>query len=326
MLTVLLAIGLAGAAILVAVAYRLGWQWTGLPAAQRIDERGRPAKTLWDWLQLLGIPLALAALAFLLNNAQSRREEQNEAQRAAQQRRVAVDAAREDTLTSYLAQMSELVLDRRLLRSLPGADVRAIASTATLTAVRRLNGQRRGLVIQFLADAGLLGSDTQSRAVALDKADVTQADLRHEFLLNVDLSDANLRQADLFRAVLGEVDFSRTNLSSANLRSAQFSNATLDDANMNSANVSNALFLTSSLQRTNLTKADLSGTVLDGADLRDANLRQADLSKAQLRGADLRDTDLAGADLDGADLAGADLRGARNADMTGSRGKPAHLP
>lgn len=57
----------------VSLAYRHQWQWTGLPAPRAEDdgERGRSAKTLWDWLQLLGIPMALAALAFLLNDAQS---------------------------------------------------------------------------------------------------------------------------------------------------------------------------------------------------------------------------------------------------------------
>jgi hypothetical protein len=41
----------------VALAYWRRWEWTGLPAAHGVGEDGtveRPAKTLWDWLQLLG--------------------------------------------------------------------------------------------------------------------------------------------------------------------------------------------------------------------------------------------------------------------------------
>jgi len=38
------------------------------------DEDFQPARTLWDWLQLLVIPLALAGLAFLLNSSQTNRE------------------------------------------------------------------------------------------------------------------------------------------------------------------------------------------------------------------------------------------------------------
>jgi hypothetical protein len=69
---------------------------------------------LWDWLQLLGIPVALAALAFLLNDAQTQRDQQREEaqirrdqrredQRAAQQRSRATDAERENTLREGLS-------------------------------------------------------------------------------------------------------------------------------------------------------------------------------------------------------------------------------
>jgi hypothetical protein len=142
--------GCAGAFValggFVVLAYWQGWQWTGLPAAPAgTGAEKRSAKTLWDWLQLLGIPVSLALLVFLLSDAQSRRDE-----------RRAVDAERENTLRTYLAQMSDLMLDRELLRSKPGADARKVARTATLTAVRRLDGRRKGLVVQFLAEARLI--------------------------------------------------------------------------------------------------------------------------------------------------------------------------
>lgn len=74
---ILTAAGLAAVALLVYFAYRREWQWTGLPAAPAEITGGepRPAKTLWDGLALLGIPVALAVLAFLLNDAQTSREQ-----------------------------------------------------------------------------------------------------------------------------------------------------------------------------------------------------------------------------------------------------------
>ena len=71
---------LVTAALVVLLAYRRQWHWTGLPAVHAASSRAdaRPAKTLWDWLQLLGIPVALAALAFLLNDAQSNRDQRRE--------------------------------------------------------------------------------------------------------------------------------------------------------------------------------------------------------------------------------------------------------
>jgi hypothetical protein len=205
-------------------AYRKKWQWTGLPAAPASSTREeRPAKTLWDWLQLLGIPVALATLAFLLNEAQSSRDQRREDQRATrqrktedrratQQRKTAADAERENTLRTYLAQMSDLMLDRRLLRSKPEADVRKVARTATLTAVRRLDGPRRGLVVQFLAEARLLRPDKHSGAIVF----VASADFAYAALSRARLSYADLRGANLNWASL-----QWANLQWANLRGAE---------------------------------------------------------------------------------------------------------
>jgi hypothetical protein len=125
--------------VLIMLAYRRRWHWTGFAEIRRTradEEDLQPAKTLWDWLQLLVVPVALAGLAFLLNESQSRRDQQRddervtrqgetENQRAALQRATAADAAREEALRTYLTQMSGLMLDRELLRSRPRADVRA---------------------------------------------------------------------------------------------------------------------------------------------------------------------------------------------------------
>jgi len=190
----LLAAVLIALGVLVVFAYRKEWHWTGLPAAPAASSgaEDRPAKTLWDWLQLFGIPVVLVTLAFLLSDAQTRRDQQRELREAelreTLQRAAAIDVERESTLRTYLAQMSDLMLDRGLLRSKEGADVRNVARTATLTAVRRLDGPRRGLVVQFLAEARLLRRRenaspprriplAQSPPVRLALADLRGADL-----------------------------------------------------------------------------------------------------------------------------------------------------
>lgn len=154
--------------------------------------------------------------------------------------------------------MSNLVLDRELLRSQRRPEVRNIARTATLTAVRRLDGSRRGLVVRFLAEAKLL-----HRIPSAARSPVHVA--------SADLADADLRNANLIR----------DDLSGVSLRGA-----------------------------------NLSGAVLSGAYLVEANLTNADL----------RGTELRGANLVGANITGADFRGASGADLTSTRGKPAHWP
>jgi len=344
----------------VALAYSLRWHWTGFPAVPAVSAeiQERPAKTVWDWLQLLGIPVALAALAFLLNSAQSRRDQQREDQRASQARVLATDAERESTLGTYLARMSDLTLDRGLLHSKPRADVREVARTATLTAVRRLDGARKGLVVRFLAEARLItrhegGTDGLLRVAS---ADLTRADLRAAKLSGVDLSDGNFRAANLSDADLVQADLNNASLIGADLSYADLAAADLTNAKLDRADLTGADFLgtdltsaelrmahlreahlgNSNLSWANLMEADLSGAhlilarltnaTLTGADLSRADLSHADLSHAEVSEADLRGASLDGANLTGANLLGADLRGARGVILKGSRGKPAHMP
>lgn len=335
MLTLVL---LAGAFVsfgaFVAVAYQRHWHWTGLPATPaagaRVDDR--PAKTLWDWLQLLGIPIALAALAFLLNEAQSSRDQRREDQRAAQQRTVAADAERENTLRTYLAQMSDLILGQQLLRSKPGADVRTLAHTATLTAVRRLDGPRRGLIVQFLGEAQLLGRDRDESARSiLHSADLRGARLRGAGLINANLGEVDLRGADLSQAYLFLTRFVQADLTGANLRDADLTAADFTAADLTGADFRGAVLHGTGLGDLNgtvvhLRGADFRGADLSGADLSGADLRGADLREANLRDADIRRADLSGAELRGAKLRGANLSRARGAVLTDSRGKPAHGP
>jgi hypothetical protein len=339
----LLAIAVFG--VFVVCAYWQGWQWTGMPARRSSGNAAeRPAKTLWDWLQLLGIPVALAALAFMLNDAQTRRDERREDQRAVQQRVIAADAERESTLRTYLAQMSDFILTSRL-RSKPRADVRNVGRTATLIALRRLDGPRRGLVVRFLAEAGLLRTkEHASVPVRLETAELRDAQLKDADLSGADLSatilrDANLRNTLLIPSRIEDLRLayddkplpaqglsSRADLSHADLRRANFSGANLWAADLTDANLGEA-----SLRETDLSATSLSGANLRGADLRGADLSRADLSYADLSGADLTDADLSNSNLSGAHLSnttisGADLHGARDAHLAGAHGTSAHGP
>jgi uncharacterized protein YjbI with pentapeptide repeats len=218
--------------VLIALAYRHGWRWTGFAD-----------KTLWDWLQLLVIPIALAALAFLLNDAQSDREQRREDERAARERAAAADAAREEALRGYLTQMSELMLDRNLLQSRlagRGADVQAVARTITLTTVRRLDGERKGVVLRFLAESNLIDQrdfKVELNGANLRSADLRLAPLRGTFLRGVNLKDADLRRAFLAGAYLHLSDLRDADLRRADLRGAFLGNTDLRGADLRGPDV-----------------------------------------------------------------------------------------
>lgn len=222
----------AAVAAFVGFAYVRGWRWTGFTASSRagVASPDSSTKTLWDWLQLLIIPLALAAVGFALNAAQSAREQRGANDRANRERELAADRARELALDAYLNRMSELMLSRNLLRSSDGSDVQTVARTLTLTTLRRLDGPRKGSVVSFLDEAGLIergesGSNRGGPRVPLVSADLRGIVLRDGVLENVSLLGTRLEGADFSRELIINADFSVADLRRAVFRGAILSGA-----------------------------------------------------------------------------------------------------
>jgi hypothetical protein len=148
-------------------AHALAREWLGVGERRwkkAPDEEVQPAKTLWDWLQLLIVPAILIGVTFAWSGLQTKsdnaREEgciaadnRREDRRIAADRAAAEEARQDATLQTYLDQMSALMLDRKLLSSEDGSAVMAVARTVTLTTLRRLNGSRKGEVVRFLTEA-----------------------------------------------------------------------------------------------------------------------------------------------------------------------------
>ena len=227
------------------------------------DWLGFRGKTLWDWLQLLIVPTILIAITFAWSATQTRSDNKREDRRIAADRVAAEEVRRDATLQSYLDQLSGLMLDKKLLSSSFNDPVRAVARTVTLTALRRLDGERRAAVVQFLNEAHLLNThdadvSPTSPVVLLQGADLRGADLRRAELSGAELSGVDLTGADLRGADLNEA-----NLVFSHLRHAQ-------------------------LSRTHLDTTDLTGADLTGADLSFAYLAHTDLAGARLKDANLR--------------------------------------
>ena len=168
---VIVLVGLIG---LIIAGYRLNWDWTGFN--QRIGpqvQQYQPTKTLWDWLQLLIIPLVLAVAALLFNRATTRTEQ-----------KIALDKQREDLLQAYLDRMSELLLEKSLATS-PSEEARNVARVRTITILFQLDARRIGYVFAFLREAGLMSTEPNSSMVSLSQASLDK----------INLSQANLKQA-----------------------------------------------------------------------------------------------------------------------------------
>ncbi len=270
---------LVGIAVIIA-GYRFNW--------------GFSTKTLWDWLQLLIIPIVLAIGGYLFNHSTSKSEQA-----------VALANQHEVALQTYIDKMSELLLENKLRDSKPEDEVRKIARSRTLTVLHSLDQIRKRSVLQFLYESDLINKDMGGCIVSLDGANLKGINLSSITLCGADLSGANLDGiysygGDFGKAGLIRASLWKATLKGSNLNRADLHGATLYEVNLSNSDLSGADLSEAKLINVNLRESDLSGADLHGATLYEPKLRNTNLRGANLRGADLLCNNLNGADLQGA--------------------------
>src|SRR5215211_2125267 len=255
--TIGIVVAIVGACIFLQSAYVHEWKWTGLIKNPNFHKR-----TLWDWLNLLIVPAVLALGGYLFTRSESQRSQETAEKERTVDREIADERRQDDMLQAYLDGMSQLLTDkeRPLHRAELGDYLSTMARARTTRVLQRLKGERKGSVVQFLYESGLI---TTTHTVLT--------------LRGADLGDANLIRANLIRADLSEAYLIRADL-------------------QGKADLSGALLLGALLLGANLSEADLSEADLNGTNLREANLREANLIYAVLSAADLGGAALNGAE------------------------------
>ena len=282
---------MAGILIIYFSLTRWGWDWTGLagfisPQIQDNQSFYR-GKTLWDWLELLIVPVVLALAAYWFSR-QERQADREAAEKRAQfdrdaaekrsqfdrdaaekrsqtDREIATDRLQDAALQSYYDKMTDLLLENDLRQASPGEEVISIARSRTLATLRSLDNNRKGLLLGFLYEAKLIG--TGQPVIRLEEAD---------------LIGANLWGTNLSGAGLSGADLSGANLCGVNLRTADLSGVNLTGANLSSANLCQSQLVDANLSGADLCGAQMDGANLDGATLSDATLGEASTANAQL--------------------------------------------
>lgn len=233
---------------------------------------GFQKKSFWDWLQLLIVPVILAFGAFYLNAASQIRDDE-----------IADERKQQELLKDYFTKMQNLIIETERIKSSrssnPGKDKPQsppksqpinpgqettrllpefipVATALTLEVLDELDGKRKGKVIVYLADSGLIVAKDKDKDKNNPIIHLTTANLEGIELKDVDLNHINISSANMKKANLTTVG-----LIGANLSSSDFSGSTLETIDFDQAILVNSNFYDANLKDitiSDLTK--LSGT------------------------------------------------------------------
>src|SRR5215204_5953114 len=294
-------------------------------------------KTIWAWLNLVGVSSAIIIVGWIVTRKQRERDEA-----------IALEKAQDEALQAYLDQMSNLVVDHKLGQKLGDArgkdsdgehkfkfevwtkeaklswglaeeesedHIPEVAQARTTAVLLSLDARHKRRPLKLIHELGLI--KTQDNVLDLKNAGLDHADLSELSLREAHLVGADLRVSDLSGADLSKSDLTEADLRGADLRRANLSNTILTRANLLPYDERDPERLSPHrLQRTDLRDETLSPRKLT---LRDSRITiqkgrehwwpvVTELTVSNLRHAVLQNAQLYNACLGGADLSHADLR------------------
>jgi uncharacterized protein YjbI with pentapeptide repeats len=326
-----------GILILIGVGYRC--EWTGFEERDREkSETGeiQRRKMLWDWMDLLLVPLMIAGIASWFTWWQNNSQQALEARQRAQEQALLVrqiaqlqeSQAQYSALQSYIDQMTQLINERNLSGSEEGDRVFTLAQARTTTTIMQLDGEQNQALTRFLSGSGLLREPPLLAKVVLEGAQLQKTGLQEANLAGTDLTGTNLAGAVLFSADFSATDKVGDNIIhlTADLTRADLSEAALQEADLAECTLGKVTLTKATLQGADLSSAE-STDILKDAPLRFLKKEATNLTDANLSHAALQDADLSGAVLQNANLTNAILSDANltdaylsDADLSGARG------
>lgn len=219
--------------------------WTGFGRYDAAIE-GPRSKTLWDWLDLLLIPLAVGLVGWIFKEAEKEKATRMEKERTQNQ-----------TLDSFVKTITDLIVNHNLGTADAKHGSHVIARTRTILALSTLDRLRKGQVLQFLFESGLID---KPQNVSLVGADITHAILDGIVLSNAEITGAYLNGASITHSNLKGAAFTGCDFSDANLSDSLLENADLSYTNLTGAKLNNVDLTSANFEGANLTAANLTGS------------------------------------------------------------------
>ncbi len=171
------------------------------------ERMGVAGKTPWDFIQL----------RLQISERQHQADIQLNKQQHTNDQAIALDQQRETALKTCMDDIKDLLLNKGLGASKkPEDEIRIVARAEVLSALRQLDGERKGTLIQFLSEAGLITDSRNDVIIYLYGANLSGADLH-----GVDLHGAILFIANLYGAILSRADLSGAKITEEQLKEAK---------------------------------------------------------------------------------------------------------
>ncbi|SHH92678.1 Pentapeptide repeat-containing protein [Flavobacterium sp. CF108] len=226
-------------------------EWMGFAPYDAVKSGAEPKK-LWDWLDLLIVPLSIATIGWIYKEYEKSKDEKKD-----------FENKQNETLDSYFRVISDLIIKSNLLDIHLNKESKIIARTRTIVAIENLNDERKGQVLQFLYESKLIDKDIIELIGAnFRTSEVSGIVLKDTIIKGVYFCNSKFIRSYLDRSVFTACDFTNTDFTDSSMQNTDLSYT--------------------KLIRCKLVNIDLTTVDFEGADLTDADLTNSVILKSQL--------------------------------------------
>ena len=237
-------------------------------------------KTVYDWLTLLSsilLPFAIASFTIVITMQENNEQRENRehdliiaALRRQQDQHIAEQHRNETLLSNYLRDILNLIL--KYGHQLDDHKARKTASTITLTALQRLNTEKKKFIIRYLYRRTFIDQTESDQPFTLKGADLSNIELTNHLIINDHLTK---KYDGLFLPFVYLTNASFTNLK---IPCSNFAHSDLSGVNFSYSAIQYGYFKSAQLQDCDFRYADISDI-----DFTNANLTGAYISDEQLQ-------------------------------------------
>lgn len=228
-------------------------EWMGLAPYDAVKNGPEPKK-LWDWLDLLIIPLSVAIIGWIYKEYEKSKDEKKD-----------FENKQNETLDSYFRVISDLIIKSNLLDINLNKESKIIARTRTIVAIEILNDERKGQVLQFLYESKLINNNIiELLGANFKSSEVSGIVLKDTTIKGVYFCDSKFIRSYLDRSVFTACDFTNSDFS---------------DSSMQNTNLSYTKLINCKLINIDLTTVDFEGADLTNADLTNSIILESQLKK-----------------------------------------------
>lgn len=301
------------------LAYFFEWDWSGfgeIVVRKTENYEIRPAKSLWDLLDLLIIPLALGAGTILIQ-----RMEKNRELMLKEDTKLRLAGERENLFIKHRIELSDSMNEVLMTK---GLDTRRDSNdyVQLIDTFRKLNGTGNRLLINNIIDQApsKLKSEIEEYFVSSEEWRSGHFDRSPNMILMIDAYD--MRAIDFKGVYLYGFAFIGVNNSFSDFSESILRNSVYDRCFVKSSNYSNSYLNEIHLVNSTFENTDFSNTFIKNAFIIDCNIINSSFIDAKLKniifnrnvildGCDFRGAEIEHIHFGGAMLDGCDFRGAK---------------